>query len=949
MNTKELLESYYNFLLHKNAQRYAKAYFEGNEIKYPHQKNYLTEVDLEKGIAGEITLGVMLIQDKTGLVKAGAIDIDVTRDAEDLVQAYELAKNIQNQALKHNINLEIEYSGNRGYHLWLFAETPITAKLMQECLKVISELSNFSANEIFPNAIPESKCIKLPGMTHLKSNNRSGFIGSNYNPNEPNILPNQYEVMTSLQKTAIEDIARVANLIQSAKPENNNSDSEVNITEIAETLKSFGSEHPSCINHLLNKGAPEEIEYNSSNLTLVRYCLTKGLNIEQSLPLAELMAKNTSDSHPTSKDYQARVSNFKSAFNSAKPLSYIFKCSYVLSNIKGKPLSSRGCIGSKCIACDFKEDLEKKALVNQHQNNQNWSFKQNSSNQNGSYTQHQSNQYGSFSQNSSNQNWGYTQHSSNQFSNDKTYSSNKNKATNQDSNFNSTGKENNHPEAQIKPYNSLIFRVMGKLMSEGKEASKSQILSECEKELRNLEEFEDLPIPPEGETLKEKEAIAFLLTNKEAIYDYTDLPEQGFISGSDKSIADYLEELFKLSLPSHDTIALHFEEIRERGIKILSTKKLELTKLDLIDEEKKVEVTLDDLIQDSEKLLKRSIGDKELKRVAYFIPDFTEELFSYELLAIKSPSSHLNNILNGGFQPGKLYVIGAPPGNGKSTFCSQCGDFAAKNKINVVYASYEMSRNQMIIASLARIEGLNSAVIEGKKFLDEQYKAKDTLVERVMSAIDKYSADISDNLTIIEADYDYTAYKLKAICKKLDTDLLIIDYLQLLSSGDQRLDNAYQETLRVSKIATELKRLARETNTAVIAISDVNKDAYNKAITGGDLDMGALRDSFKIAHSADVILLLQSQAVIIGKGETKTKYDQLDLLAKKYPEKQRQIDALKSKNPLNKKTADTYARITIVKNRGGKLGEPVFLYSRALHDFKPLDFEVEIDPDEQDI
>ncbi len=57
---------------------------------------------------------------------------------------------------------------------------------------------------------------------------------------------------------------------------------------------------------------------------------------------------------------------------------------------------------------------------------------------------------------------------------------------------------------------------------------------------------------------------------------------------------------------------------------------------------------------------------------------------------------------------------------------------------------------------------------------------------------------------------------LKAIASQ--ADLLIVDYLQLMSSGDQKLDNAYQETLRVSKIATELKRVARAINLPVIAI-----------------------------------------------------------------------------------------------------------------------------------
>jgi replicative DNA helicase len=297
-------------------------------------------------------------------------------------------------------------------------------------------------------------------------------------------------------------------------------------------------------------------------------------------------------------------------------------------------------------------------------------------------------------------------------------------------------------------------------------------------------------------------------------------------------------------------------------------------------------------------------------------------------------------VLNGGFMGGKLYVLGAPPASGKSTICAWCGDYASMKGFKIVYASYEMNREQLFIASLARLGELNSAVIEGKRFLDSEYPAVDTLKSRLTNAIKKYQEEIAPNLIIIEADESYTPNRLKAIAKKVEADLLIVDYLQLLSSGDLKLDNAYQETLRVSKIATELKRLARSLQIPVIAISDINKESYLKAISGNDLDMGALRDSFKIAHSADVILLLQSGQITTGKGDIKTTKDQLTLLAEKYPDKANEINHIKYNYPLNYKTADTYSRISIVKNRGGKLGEPIFKYSRALHNFQPLDFEI---------
>ncbi|PHV60962.1 hypothetical protein, partial [Cyanobacterium aponinum] len=98
-------------------------------------------------------------------------------------------------------------------------------------------------------------------------------------------------------------------------------------------------------------GAPLEVDYNQANLTLIRYCLTKGLTLKESLPLAEAMAKNTPENHSTSKDYEGKLKNFRSAFNSASRNSdnYKFECSYILSGIKEGEASKRGCIGTKCI------------------------------------------------------------------------------------------------------------------------------------------------------------------------------------------------------------------------------------------------------------------------------------------------------------------------------------------------------------------------------------------------------------------------------------------------------------------------------------------------------------------------------------------------------------------------------------------------------------------------
>ena len=100
---KDLISLYYRLILHSEAQKFTLAVKQGNEVIYPHQQNYLNEADLTLAIEGKKTIGIMLSQDKTYLTKAGAIDIDIPRDSENLVTCLALAQRLQETALKLNL------------------------------------------------------------------------------------------------------------------------------------------------------------------------------------------------------------------------------------------------------------------------------------------------------------------------------------------------------------------------------------------------------------------------------------------------------------------------------------------------------------------------------------------------------------------------------------------------------------------------------------------------------------------------------------------------------------------------------------------------------------------------------------------------------------------------------------------------------------------------------
>ena len=93
-------------------------------------------------------------------------------------------------------------------------------------------------------------------------------------------------------------------------------------------------------------------------------------------------------------------------------------------------------------------------------------------------------------------------------------------------------------------------------------------------------------------------------------------------------------------------------------------------------------------------------------------------------------------------------------------------------------------------------------------------------------------------------------------------------------TGVQSLDDSTNETLRVSRVASALKRVARSENASIVAISDITKEAFKKALESGRLDMGALRDSFKVAHTADSVGILMAGKVpvkIPNKQDSKAK------------------------------------------------------------------------------
>ncbi|MEM1485631.1 replicative DNA helicase [Oscillospiraceae bacterium PP1C4] len=188
-----------------------------------------------------------------------------------------------------------------------------------------------------------------------------------------------------------------------------------------------------------------------------------------------------------------------------------------------------------------------------------------------------------------------------------------------------------------------------------------------------------------------------------------------------------------------------------------------------------------------------------------------------------------------------LILIAARPGMGKTSFALNIAEnVATKTDKTVAVFSLEMSTEQLaqrLLSSQASIEG--KALRTGELSGDDWVRI--AMASQVLSKADIYLDD-TPGITVGE---------MKAKLRRLKkVDLVIIDYLQLMSSG-RRIDNRVQE---VSEITRNLKIMAKELNVPLITLSQLSRGPESR--TSHRPMLSDLRESGSIEQDADIVMLL---------------------------------------------------------------------------------------------
>jgi replicative DNA helicase len=203
----------------------------------------------------------------------------------------------------------------------------------------------------------------------------------------------------------------------------------------------------------------------------------------------------------------------------------------------------------------------------------------------------------------------------------------------------------------------------------------------------------------------------------------------------------------------------------------------------------------------------------------------------------------LDEITNG-LHPGQMITVAGRPGSGKSTLALDIARSAAvKNGKATVIFSLEMGKLEIMMRLFSAEAGVALQNMRSGHMSDQDW----TRLARRSSELAEAPLYIDDspNLTMMEI-----RSKARRLRQRQDIQLIVIDYLQLMTSG-KRVESRQQE---VSEFSRAIKLLAKELDVPVVALSQLNRGPEQR--TDKKPMLADLRESGSIEQDSDMVLLV---------------------------------------------------------------------------------------------
>lgn len=209
------------------------------------------------------------------------------------------------------------------------------------------------------------------------------------------------------------------------------------------------------------------------------------------------------------------------------------------------------------------------------------------------------------------------------------------------------------------------------------------------------------------------------------------------------------------------------------------------------------------------------------------------------------------DMLTSGLQKQDLVVLAARPSMGKTSLALTLAQHAAIESNAVVGVfSLEMSAEALAMRMLC-----SEANVDAQKF------RSGFLSNEEWARLGKALGKLADARIFIDDTPAISVLEMRAKARRLATeqkqlDLIMVDYLQLMSGSNRRFESRQQE---VSQISRELKALAKELNVPLVALSQLSRAPENR--TDHRPQLADLRESGAIEQDADVVAFIYREEV----------------------------------------------------------------------------------------
>jgi replicative DNA helicase len=349
------------------------------------------------------------------------------------------------------------------------------------------------------------------------------------------------------------------------------------------------------------------------------------------------------------------------------------------------------------------------------------------------------------------------------------------------------------------------------------------------------------------EALAERQSPFDVVTLAEALEKTSELDDVGGLQ--------YLGDLAN-ETPSAANICAYADIVREHSVvRQLIRVGTEIADSGFQPQGREVNQLLDEaenkVFQIAEQRDKQGSGFAPIKGLLVKAVDRIETLYQSDqaITGVSTGFADLDDMTSG-FQRSDLIIVAGRPSMGKTSFAMNIAETVAiKSGSPVAVFSMEMPGEQLTLRMMSSLGRIDQHRVRTGKLEDDEWP-------RLTSAV----SILSEANLYIDDTAALTPTEVRARCRRLMRDqgqlgLIVIDYLQLM----QAPGSAENRTNEISAISRNLKALAKELDTPVVALSQLNRGLEQR--TNKRPIMSDLRESGAIEQDADVIIFIYRDEV----------------------------------------------------------------------------------------